>query len=379
MIRVVHIAAGLDTGGGELFLERLACSLYRAEFEQHVISVLTIGPAGLRMQAAGINVQALGYRGKAGVLPGLFRVASRLRELRPDLVQGWLYHGNLLAWAALRLARLRCPLLWNVRHSLDQWPQEGFFWRSEIRAGGCLARTADRLVFNSSHAARQHEHLGYPRERACVIPNGFDLEKFAPDETSRAESRRECGIGPDNVALGIVGRYHPLKDHVGFLRAAAILISAVPTARFVLAGRGLSGDNRELAGLIRELGLGSRATLLGERDDIARVMNGFDIYVSSSASEAFPNAVGEAMSCGLPCVVTDVGDSADLVGDTGIVVAPKSPAALAEGLLQLIRVGADRRRELGAAARARIRLKYSIARVAEQYAELYRSVCKKDH
>lgn len=376
MIRVAHIAAGLETGGGELFLERLVGALHGREFEQHVISMLDAGPVGARMRASGVDAKVLGCHGKTGALAGLYKLGSDLKRLRPDIVQGWLYHGNLAAWAGLRFSGVRCPLLWNIRHSLDQWAEESLFWRSEIRLGGWLGGAPQRIVFNSAHAARQHERLGYPSVKACVIPNGFDLEKFAPDGDAGDEMRSELGIGTNDVVFGIVGRYHPLKDYANFLRAAAIVAAADSAARFVLVGRRLTKDNRELMALIHDSGLKNRVIFLGERDDIPNLMNAFDIYVSSSSSEAFPNVVGEAMSCSLPCVVTDVGDSSELVGDSGIVVPPKSPQALAKGMLELAHTGADRRRELGAAARERIRLNYSMERIALQYADLYRLVCE---
>ncbi|MGH8278468.1 MAG: glycosyltransferase, partial [Gammaproteobacteria bacterium] len=261
------------------------------------------------------------------------------------------------------------------RHSLDQWRDEKRLLRGEIRVSGWLAGMPDRIIFNSVRAARQHERLGYPETKVLVIPNGFDLEKFSPNTARRASVRVQLHIEPDAVVLGMIARYHPLKDHANFLRAARVIAGGCSGVRFVLVGRGITAENRVLTDIIRELGLGDRVLLLGERDDVPDLLNACDVYVSSSSSEAFPNAVGEAMSCGISCVVTNAGDSAELVADTGIVVPPKSPERLAEAVLQLIRAGADRRRELGAAARERIRLNYSNKKIAQQYADLYRSVC----
>ncbi|MDE2461749.1 MAG: glycosyltransferase, partial [Gammaproteobacteria bacterium] len=231
------------------------------------------------------------------------------------------------------------------------------------------------VIFNSARSARQHEKLGYPRTKACVIPNGFNIGKFSPNVASRVATRAQLGMGFDELVLGTIGRYHPLKDHANFLRAARQVADAQPDARFVLAGRQVCPENRTLMNLVQELQLQERTMLLGERADVPDLLNAMDIYVSSSSSEAFPNAVGEAMSCDVPCVVTDTGDSAELVADTGVAVPVKSPEQLAEGMLQLIRAGAARRTQLGAAARERIRLHYSNEKIAQQYADLYRSVC----
>lgn len=374
MIRIVHVIDSLATGGTELFLERLLESLDAGEFEHRVVALSGSGPAGERMRRRGTRVETLGVRGRAGAVRGLFRLRRLLREARPDLVQGWLYHGNLAAGLAVRFGGARCPLLWNVRHSLDQWTDEKLRLRTEIRFSGWLAGTPQRIVFNSARAARQHEKWGYPRTKACVIPNGFDVGKFSPNVASRMATRAQLRMGSDALVMGTIGRYHPLKDHANFLRAARRVADAQPDARFVLAGRQLTPENRTLMNLIQELQLQERTVLLGERADVPDLLNAMDIYVSSSSSEAFPNAVGEAMSCGVACVVTDAGDSAELVADTGVVVPVKSPERLAEGVLQLIRTGTARRRELGAAARKRIRANYSNEKIAQQYADLYRSV-----
>lgn len=361
-------------GGAELFLERLVRLLGGGEFEHHVVSMRAVGSVGEGLRQAGVRIDALQSRTGVGLPFGLFKLSRLLRSSRPDLVQGWLYHGNLGAWAGLRLARLRRPLVWNVRHSLDDWREESWRLRAEVRCSGWLAGAPQRIIFNSSRSARQHERLGYPRAKVSVIPNGFDVEKFAPNAAGRASARAQLGIAPDELVLGIIGRYHPLKDHANFLRAARIVADVQPDARFVLAGRQVTPENRALMDQLQGLQLQERTTLLGERADVPDLMNAMDIYVSSSSSEALPNAVGEAMSCGVPCVVTDAGDSAELVADTGVVVPVKSPERLAVGMLQLIRAGAGRRGELGAAARERIRLHYSNEKIARQYADLYRSV-----
>lgn len=375
MIRILHVIDSLATGGTELFLARLVESFDVEEFEHRVVALFGSGPAGERMRRRGIRVEALQVRGRLGGVPGLLRLRRLLREVRPDLVQGWLYHGNLAAALAMRFGSVRFPLLWNVRHSLDQWADEKSRLRAEIRFSGWLAGAPQRVVFNSARSARQHEQWGYPRAKACVIPNGFDAGKFSPNAASRMSTRAQLAIGSDALVLGTIGRYHPLKDHANFLRAARGVADAQPDARFVLAGRQLTPENRTLMSLIQELQLQERVMLLGERADVPELLNAMDIYVSSSSSEAFPNAVGEAMCCGIPCVVTDTGDSAELVADAGLVVPVKSPRRLAEGALQLIRSGAARRKQMGVAARERIRLNYSNTKIAQQYADLYSSVC----
>lgn len=375
-MRILHVISGLDWGGGELFCERLLRALDPVRFTQCVVSLRGVGEVGERLRTYGFRVTALNARDVT--LPiSLWRLRGIIRAEEPDIVQGWLYNGNVAASLARILAGAHLPLIWNIRHSLDAWQMEPRGTRLAIRLGGILGRTPTRMVFNSERAVRQHEHYGYRSDKALVIPNGIDVARFHPDERARAGMRAHLGLNESETVIGALGRFHVLKNQTGFLRAARRMLGRRPNLRFVLTGAGVTYDNQCLAQLIRELGLSERVLLLGQVDATAELLNAMDIFVSPSLAEGFPNAVGEAMACGLPCVVTDAGASAELVGDSGIVVPRDAPEALANGILQMIHAGAEHRRALGAAARERIRLNYSMERIAEQYAVLYRSVCKR--
>jgi glycosyltransferase involved in cell wall biosynthesis len=186
-------------------------------------------------------------------------------------------------------------------------------------------------------SANQHEAIGYRADRRSVIPNGFDCERFQPDTGARASVRAELGLDEETPLIGLIARYHPMKDHANFLAAARLVLKQEPTAHFLLAGPCVEVSTKELSTLVSTLGLQGRIHLLGERSDIPRLTAALDIACSSSAwGEGFPNVIGEAMACGVPCVVTDVGDSAWIVGETGFVVSPKSPQELAESLQKAI-------------------------------------------
>ncbi len=163
------------------------------------------------------------------------------------------------------------------------------------------------------------------------------------------------------TAVGVVGRLVPVKDHPTFLAAAARLRGEHPQARFVLVGDGPSGYRRSLIDEAARLGLGGQIVWAGERADMARVYNALDLLCLPSASEGFPNVLAEAMACGVPAVTTDVGDARSILGDTGEVVPPREPAALASALAHSLVLSADRRREMGEAARARIVARYAVA------------------
>jgi glycosyltransferase involved in cell wall biosynthesis len=207
-----------------------------------------------------------------------------------------------------------------------------------------------------------------------VLPNGFDLEVFKPDPAARLSVRQELGLPEEALFIGLVGRFYPLKDHYNFIDAAARLRAELPEIHFLLCGEGITPENKELAEWVNASGIRAHCHMLGQREDIPRITAALDIACSSSYMEGFPNVIGEAMACGVPCVVTDVGDSALLVGDTGMVVPPKNPQALANAWRELIEMGPDRRASLGEAARRRVGESFSLPAIAARYEELYEGI-----
>jgi glycosyltransferase involved in cell wall biosynthesis len=199
-----------------------------------------------------------------------------------------------------------------------------------------------------------------------------------PNRDSYSSIRKEFGLRDDVLIIGLIARFHPMKDHECFLNAAALLIRQFRNVRFLLVGSNVSEANAKLTKLIEHLGLDQHVLLLGERNDIPRITAALDIATSSSAwGEGFGNSIGEAMSCGVPCVVTDVGDSAWIVGETGRVVPPSDPNALATAWESLIVLGSEGRNALGAMARERVRNIFSLDSVAAQYENLYTSLIDK--
>ncbi|HEV2112011.1 MAG TPA: glycosyltransferase [Gammaproteobacteria bacterium] len=370
-MKVLHVISGLDTGGAELFLERLALGLAKQEFSQAVVALRHAGAAASRLESAGIPVHVLHAGANLEGLKAAFALRSIVRQQVPDLIQGWLYHGNLGA-SLMRSLGGACPVIWNVRHSLDDWRAETVRLRAVIRLGGVLSASAARILFNSATAARQHQRLGYPAHKALVVPNGFDCQRFRPDAGLRSAARSGLGIGDKTPIIGMVARYSAIKDHGTFLQAARVVADALPQARFLLVGRDVDRGNPALRQLLQTLQLTEKVLAVGERQDMPALLNAMDICVSSSRAEGFPNAVGEAMACGLPCVVTDVGASAELVGDTGRVVPARAPEALASATLDLLNAGSEARSKMGIAARTRILQSYEQTAVVKQYADLYR-------
>ena len=369
-MRIAHVMPALVTGGAQMMLVKLL----EAEAEGASQLVVALRPGGGlwdRVAATGARVEHLGLAPGQLSPAALLRLARLLRAWRPDIVHGWMYHGNLAALPAAGLAHWRTPVIWNIRHSLHDLAAEKPGTRRVIRLGGPLSRLATEIVYNSAQSAQQHRAHGYART-AEVIPNGFDTQRFRPDPAARAAIRAELGLAEGALVVGLVARDHAMKDHGALLAAAGSLADEGVALELVLAGEGIGPDNARLVGLIRSAGLGGRVHLLGERTDMPAIYAALDVAVLCSAwGEGFPNAIGEAMSCGVPCVATDVGDCRMILAGHGEIIAPRDAPALAAALKRLVQLPPERRREIGQSARRRIAAEFSLPAVAARYRRLY--------
>lgn len=356
-------------------LLRLLRAADRTEIESTVVTLLNLGPLRDGVVATGTPLVPVGMDGVASAAGSLMRLARAIRDARPDVVQGWLLQGNLAASAASALSGVRCPVLWNVRWTLYGLDGESWRTRAMIRASALLSHRTHRVIFNASRAAVQHAAFGFRADRAVVIPNGFDCTRFRPDAPSRAATRNDLGVTDETIVVGHVGRHHPMKDHHNAAEAARRLLDAGVRAHIVFVGRGVP-DGDALSANIERLGLASHVTRLGDRTDTPALYNAFDVQLVSSwargVSEGFPNVLGEAMATGIPCVTTDTGEAAEVVGDTGLVVPPRDPASLGDALIAMCRRTAAERHALGVRARARILDRYEIGAVTRRYLDLWR-------
>lgn len=365
---VLHIITGLGTGGAETALLRL--SSHASRYRHAVISLIDYGTIGPRLEAAGVPVDALGIHRPLGLLRGPWRLREIVRRTRPAIVQGWMTHGNLVATLASRLAR--APVIWSVRQSLPDFKYEKATTVAALWASARVAGRADRIVYNSSEGARDHERLGYPVSNGCRIPNGFDTNLFAPSAERRRRMREELGVDDETLLIGLIGRLHVQKNQAGFLAAAAAVLGRTNRKlRFLLAGSGTGPDNPALRRLVPNTATADATFFLGDRCDIPDVTNALDLAVNCSFGEGFPNALGEAMACAVPSIVTDVGDSAWVVGDGGWVIPADDQKALEDALCTAIALPREERMALGAAARRRVVESFSLSSVVGQYEHLY--------
>lgn len=371
-LRVLHVITSLDVGGAETMLVKLLQEL-AADVPSAVVALKDRGPLASRIEELAVPVHFLGVRRNG--LPGpqaILRLVAAARKFRPDVVQGWMYHGNLAAWLVSRVLGGNPRFVMNVRQTLYDFSRERLLTRHVIRAGAVLSAAADAVVYNSVLSARQHEAVGYRPEKRVLIPNGFDLDVLKPDPDARAQVRAEFNLDPAARLIAHVSRFHPMKDHATLLEAARLLVDRIGDAKFLLVGHGVTNGNAELSAMVRRLALERNVIFAGERSDVPRIMAAIDLAVLPSAwGEGFPNAVGEAMATGVPCVVTDVGDSAMLVGDCGRVVPVRDPVALAHAMDEVLNFDDSTRTNLGRCARERIRDHFALDRIAEMYRKTY--------
>jgi glycosyltransferase involved in cell wall biosynthesis len=374
---ICFVVTGLNPHGAERSLARLVLKLDPTQFQSIVIALGERRSLAEQLEQCGVKVHCLGVRTALSATSGIFRLAALFRQYRPAIIQGWMYHGNVAAQIGKRLANVNAAVSLGIRQSLDSLSQEKRLTRTVIRTDASLSRKATNIVYVSRVARAQHEAIGYCPSVGSVIPNGFELDRFVPSDQARSEIRRELGLSDSAVLIGLVARYHPMKDHESFLHAASLLLAHWPNVHFVVVGSGTGPGNENLINRVSELRLAQHAHFLGERSDMPRIVAALDILAMSSAwGEGFPNVIGEAMSCGIPCVVTDVGDAAWIVSDTGKVVPPRDPFGLATAFTDLLNLDPDERRKLGGRARARIRQCFSLEGAVMQYENLYESLSK---
>jgi glycosyltransferase involved in cell wall biosynthesis len=370
---VLFVTTGLDGGGAEQTLLRLLQGLREGPVRPALASLR--GGGSLAEDAAGLGLPFMELDMEPRFLTGaggMVRLVRFARAVRPDILQGWMYHGN----AAASLTALTLPysrLFWSIRQSLGAPETEQPGTSRLIRRGKWIRRRPETIVYNSRTAAKDHEKAGYPEPCRVVIPNGFDTDRFRPDRNAREQVREELRLSRDDILIGMVARYHPVKDHAGFLRAAALLADRRPDVQFLLAGEGVTGDNQEIGNLVRSLNLHGRCHLLGERDDIHRVTAALDLAALTSLSEGFPNVIGEAMACGVPVVATEAGDTGELLDGIGIVVPCGDPERMAVSWQQLLELPKDRRQALCDAGRNRILDRFSTVRMVSAFENLYLS------
>jgi len=370
--KIIHIITGLNDGGAEAVLYRLCLS---DKTSRHiVISLMDEGKYGSMLKVARVEVHCLNLPAGKVSFSALWRLYQLIRKKKPDRVQTWMYHADLIGGVIAKLAGIQ-QIYWNVRQS-DLEPGKSklsTIW--VVKTCAMISSWIPKKIIYCAHKAKAvHEALGYKQDKAEIIGNGYDLKQFSFDTGLKTAFRAEMGLSDDENLIGMVGRYDPQKDHASLITALGLVKKAAFNFKMVLIGKDLDANNQVILNHIRDNQLTENVVLLGQRIDIPTVMNGLDLHVLSSLSEGFPNVLAEAMACGTPCVTTDVGDAAIIVGETGWVVPPKDPQALAGAIMEALKEKQLNHKtwlERKASCRHRIVENFSIENMIEGYHQVW--------
>lgn len=373
-LKVVHVITCLGEGGAEGALYRLCTS--DVTHAHIVVSLRDAGKYGPLLETHGVPVYCLGMPAGKITFSGLIQLFKLLKSNQPTVVQTWLYHADLVGGVVGRLAGVR-RVVWGLRHSNLQvgTVKRATVWVAKISA--VLSRLIpSQIVCCSRQASHAHIAIGYASEKMRLIPNGYDLSRLVPNALLGDLVRAEINARNDVPLFGMVARFDIQKDHENLIASLAKLKKTGHKFRCVLVGSGMEHGNINLTAMLKQYDVGDSVSLLGRRNDIDAVMNALDFHVLSSLGEAFPNVLAEAMACGTPCVTTDVGDGAYIVGETGWVVPPKNPEALAAAIAEAIEAHVDNESwvKRQCAARERIQEHFTIDRMVTSYDAVWRDL-----
>lgn len=373
-MKIVHIITGLNNGGAEGVLFRL-CT-HDKQNQHIVISMMDGGKYGPLLEKNGVEVYCLSLSQGKISFKGLMNLYKLLKKFNPDVVQTWMYHADLVGGVLARLAGNK-NIFWNIRHTELK---KGLSKKSTIYIAKISSLASyfipKMIICCASNAAEVHQNLGYDKRKLTVIHNGFELDRFLPDETLKRLITDELSLGLSSDTIGMVGRYDPQKDHMNLMRAVDIVLKSRPELKVLLVGKDLNNSNNELLSKIKHLDLKDSIYFLDQRSDIPAIMNSLDLHVLSSAyGEGFPNVLAEAMACGIPCVATDVGDSALIVGDTGWIVPVSDSEKLANAILLALKEKENKQQWTlrKQAAHRRISDNFDITTMVEGYNNIWKN------
>lgn len=352
-LRILHLITSLDTGGAEITLARVVEGINRENFESRVVSLIPIGTVGQNIRARGIPVETLDMEPGKPSIRGFAKLVHILRTYQPDILQTWLYHADLLGLLAGKITGIPV-IIWNIRSSEMDFKQYRPLSGLVLKICTLLSSIPDTIVINSQAGIRHHQQLGYHPKTWQIIPNGIDTTLFKPDPAAGAQFRKKFQIADTDRLIGLVGRLDPMKDHQTFLLAAAKIQQELKQVQFICVGDGTPAYRQSLEAFANNAGV-TNIIWAGTQTDMPAVYNALDFLALSSKGEGFPNVVAEAMACGIPCVATDVGDTAHIIGKTGKIIPPGNAEVLSESMSNLLKLTSAQKQKLGIQARRRIK------------------------
>ena len=367
-LKVLLFVRDLDYGGTQRQISALAQGLGH---KGHDVTIAVFYPGGgleREVDQSVVTVRSLGKQRRWDVFSFVAGVAKLLRHERPDVIYSMLDGPNLYA-ALLKGYHPGVKLTWGIRSSNVEWSNYPRLAYLTYRLCILISSVPQLVIFNSNAGLEFHASEGLKTKRSCVISNGIDTERYYPDSASTAQTRISWGVNPEDLLIGVVGRLDAMKDLPTFFHAVVKFAHKVNYLKIICVGDGPAAYKKELCSLVDRLELTPLVNFIGFVDDMRAVYNTIDVLVSSSVGEGFPNVIGEAMACGTPCIATDVGDSAQIIGDAGYVVSPRKPECLAAAILGFLQKTQMERRELSMLASTRIQKMYGIETMVDRTEE----------
>jgi glycosyltransferase involved in cell wall biosynthesis len=365
MIKLVFVITGLNVGGAELILANLLTRLDRQKFDPLVVSLTGAGTVGEEIRRNGTRVIALDIHwNPLSIGSGLWRLFRLLRNEQPQLVLSSLYHADFAGLIAGRLAGV--PRIgWSLHSAKPMAGERCFFTRLLIRLLAKLAPFPDFIIAVSDRVRDDHEKIGFHPKYWVIIQNGIDEELFCPDQNARNELRQELGLPFNTPLIGLYARFDSIKDHGSFIEAASIARSKRSDIHFVLAGYGVLAA--DLANKIQARNLQNCIHILGVRRDMPKLTSALDVAACTSRSESFCLSICEAMSCCVPCVVTEVDELPQLVSGAGLVVPVGQSDAMASAWLRILSMSKSTSLAMGQLGRKKVIDNYSLALMVARY------------
>jgi glycosyltransferase involved in cell wall biosynthesis len=368
-LSVLNAITGLNIGGAEMMLSRFVGSLGPSHYEPSVLSLMTPGVVAGLLAENNVPVHTLGLVRSGLAIRGVMGLRGAFVRSEADIIHGWMYHGNLAASIGAMIHR-RQPVVWSIHHSIDDISAEKSQTQRIIRLLAKCSGSVAAISYCSNAAASQHEALGFDPSKRAVIPNGVDCTFFRPDVSARARLVERYRIPAERLIVANVARAHPMKAHSMFVRVLAKLRDEGLDVHGLVVGAG--HENAEARQAMDECAMRDRITMPGPVSDVERILPGIDIFLLSSAwGEAFPLSVAEAMACGIPCIVTDVGDCRWLVGDDALVASPRDVERLSAAVRQLAQITHEERQQIGLAGRRRVIDLFSLDQYTDRHVALY--------
>lgn len=369
MKKIIHVIAGLENGGAEMMLYKLIKYRSKNKYDVEIVSMTDRGVFGSKIESEGIKVHTLNMRNGQPTLKSIIKLRNICKDA--DIIQSWMYHADLISLIVGKTMKNK-KVVWGIHHSNLDKDKNKKLVLIVARINRYLSKFTYKIVCCSNFAKEVHIKFGFDKSKFEIIPNGFEVDKFYKVKGARCKLKEELTqIANTKNIVCHVARWDPLKDYNNLIRSIKIVSEKVDSVKYLLCGRYINDDNKELKDLIIKEGVEDMVILLGTRDDIPDIMSASDILILSSSGEAFPNVIGEAMACETPCISTDVGDCKYIIDRYGKVVKKQDSHELAIATITMLDKEESELKQIGKEARERIINMFSINKVVEQYEKIY--------